>query len=107
MDPIIGILVILPLYSILYFGPAIIVGLAAKRRNRSFFKWFLLSFAAIVIPLILTSITDRMFNLNWTPDKSPYTPVNLALLVFVYYVLSKKPKRDKMELDKDHQWEKN
>ena len=110
MNPIEMIAVIIGgalILSILFIGPGVIIGLAAKRKNRSFWKWLFFSVAVLVIPRIITVIIDNLYGPSWPPEKSPYSVLSMALLAGVCFLLSTKPgkcPRCKKELKKE-EWE--
>ena len=65
---------------ILFFGPGLLVGFYAKRKNYNFWIWFLLSSAAVIVGSIIGAFYEP-------PSKSPYSIFSFILWSVVYMFL--------------------
>ena len=84
--PIFGITI----FGLLFFGPGLLVGFYAKRKNHNFWIWFLLSSAAVIVGFIIGNLAYEH------PSKSPYSIFSFILwsvvYIFIRFAPSKCPK---------------
>ena len=93
----------IPIFGLLFFGPGLLVGFYAKRKNHNFWIWFLLSSAAVIVGFIIGNLGKAPY----PPNKSPYSIFSFILLsvvyIFIRFAPSKCPKC-KRKLEKP-EWE--
>jgi len=90
MESIYLFILVISIFGILFFGPGLLVGFYAKRKNHNFWIWFLLSSAAVIVGLIIGYLFKE------PPSKSPYSIYSFFLwsvvCVFIRFAPYKCPK---------------